>query len=181
MAFFICCSKAFGEGLFKRGFKVVEMKMQSDSNCQRHDADRSNPLLLCESSIAYGRGETILLADADQTLLKLGKTMLEKLNYRVLTAGSCEEVITRCSSSGIDLVILDTVLARHARTALLDRVREIQPDVRTLYCSVYGNSLDTQCCAAVEGEQIVFKPYTVSTFSQAITRILHLEGQQAWS
>jgi len=44
----------------------------------------------------FGRGETILLADNNTNLLKLGRSLLTKLNYRVVTAHNETQVIETC-------------------------------------------------------------------------------------
>ena len=121
------------------------------------------------SPILYGRGETVLLLESNRTLRKLGKTLLEKLNYHALTASRSDEILSVCRTTRIDLLIVDATLPGRCGQSLLAGVRELRPAVRCLYSSVFENLQDLECCQSEAADSVVLlKPYTVRSFSQAI-------------
>lgn len=121
------------------------------------------------SPILYGRGETVLLLESNRTLRKLGKTLLEKLNYHALTASDAEEILSTCRSTRIDLLIVDGNLSSRCGQSLLAGVRELQPAMRLVYSSVFDSAQDLECCQPGAADSVVLlKPYTVRSFSQAI-------------
>ena len=67
--------------------------------------------------IPSARGsETILMVDDEADLLSLGKEMLAKYDYTVLTAETGEEAIREYGRRGADLVLLGCQYARHGRS-----------------------------------------------------------------
>jgi len=56
---------------------------------------------------------TILLVDDDPDFLEIHKTILEKHNYKVLTATSAEEGLMRVRTDMPDLIVLDLIMEKH--------------------------------------------------------------------
>lgn len=121
-----------------------------------------------------GRGETILLVDDERHLRDMAKRLLEGLGYKVTLAESGEEAeaIYRQQHESIDLVILDVVLVGLSGAETLDRLREIDNDVRVLVSSGYDREgeprhlLDKRVCGFIQ------KPYGIEEVNQAIQRAL---------
>jgi PAS domain S-box-containing protein len=85
--------------------------------------------------------ETVLLVDDEAVLRQIGKTMLERYGYRVLTAADgleALEVYAR-EKGRIDLVMLDLTMPRLSGRDTFFKLRELDPDVRVLFASGYSS------------------------------------------
>ncbi|MBD1401248.1 response regulator [Pelovirga terrestris] len=132
-----------------------------------------------EAPIAYGEGETVLLAEKDPTLLKLGKTLLENLNYRVLTAGSGARILAQCQLEQIDIIVFDVEIDYQVAEAekTLAKIRQLHPATRILLSTAHDMALGLRCCPKVEGLPVLTKPFTVRSFSQSIRQGLGTNGE----
>lgn len=125
--------------------------------------------------LIFGRGETILLADNNANLLKLGRSLLTKLNYRVITAHNETQVIETCLLSGnkIDLLILDTEVTQHRWDKILNQIRTRQPQLKALFYTVCDWLIDPNCRKIIGQSPVMSKPYSISEFSRMIDQTLH--------
>ena len=125
--------------------------------------------------LAFGHGETILLADGAASLLKLGVSLLARLNYQVLTAQSEEQVIQACSSGGrkIDLMILDAAILRKSGEDLLNRVQPCQPGIKVLLYTTHDWQCDRGFWDKIGQLPVISKPYRIRDFSKLIEITLH--------
>jgi DNA-binding response OmpR family regulator len=151
------------------------MLMQNDTEYRGHTGQSiSQRPQTAETTIAFGAGETVLLIEQDETLLKLGKNLLENLNYQVLTASDCHEVAKQAYMSRykIDLLILDGAAPITDSKEIVRRVREHRPQAKTLFSTVHDTKLETECGKKISSEKILSKPYTIHSFSQTVYQIL---------
>ena len=127
------------------------------------------------SSITFGHGETILLADNSTGLLNLGRSLLSKLNYKVVTANNENQVLEQFTTSGqkIDLMILDTQIPRRNGQDILKQVRSLQPQTKTLFYTVCDWLMDCECHKKIDHEPVITKPYSVVDLSKTIDQTLN--------
>ena len=120
--------------------------------------------------ISKGSG-TILLVDDEEMILTVGKLMLEKLGFGVITANSGREAvkIMKQEDKRIDLVILDLVMPDMDGGKVFDKIRALRPRVPVLLSS--GYSIDGQSRAILRRgcNGFIQKPFTVSELSEKIT------------
>jgi len=130
---------------------------------------------LAQPALSFGDGETILLIESKESLRKLGKNVLEKLNYQVVTAPSQQEFNRRSDiqQDQIDLLILDGSAPIRESREIVRQVRTYRPDAKTLFSSVYDTQLETECGKKIAREKIVNKPFRIDDFSRTIYQMLH--------
>jgi PAS domain S-box-containing protein len=118
--------------------------------------------------------ETLLLVDDEEMVLNVGAQMLGRLGYTVLTAQNGQEAIKlyRQQKNTIALVILDMIMPVMSGRDLFDRLKEINPDVKTLLSS--GYSIDGQAAEILKHgcNGFIQKPFTLDAISQKIRDIL---------
>ena len=80
--------------------------------------------------------KTILMADDDEMVLDIGKKMLERMGYNVLTAKNAAEAIKvyKNNTVTIDLVISDTMMPGDGEHSVKE-IRKINPDAKILITS----------------------------------------------
>jgi len=118
--------------------------------------------------------ETILVVDDEALILDVGRSMLEKLGYRVIPAGNGEDAISILSGmrAKVDLVILDLIMPGLDGGKTFDRIRTIDPTLRVLLSS--GYALDGQAEAVLKKgcSGFIQKPFTLQELSNKIRSIL---------
>jgi CheY-like chemotaxis protein len=116
------------------------------------------------------RGEgTILVADDESEVRRMGVALLEALGYTALSASDGEEAVRvfRERSGEIDLVLLDLVMPKKGGRETLREIRAIDPDVPALLTSGYPGEMERGERA---GEEVPFlrKPYGMAELASTL-------------
>lgn len=121
-----------------------------------------------------GGKETILLVDDEKMIIEVGKAILERLGYRVITAENGEAALAEIlqENSKIDLVILDLVMPGIDGGATFDRIRQISPTLPVLLSS--GYSINGQAADILERgcNGFIQKPFDINTLDKKIRSVL---------
>jgi len=114
--------------------------------------------------------ETVLLVDDEEQVLEIGKMMLERLGYQVLTAGGGVEAVETfgTSGSGIDLVVLDMVMPDMGGGETFDRLKEISPDIKVLLSSGYSMNGQAQKILDKGCRGFIQKPFNMIELSHKV-------------
>jgi two-component system, cell cycle sensor histidine kinase and response regulator CckA len=121
-----------------------------------------------------GSGETILVVDDEEMVLRVSKAMLERLGYSVLLAKSAKEAIAIAHSheGEIHLAILDMWMPDLGGTEIFPALRMVRPATRVLICS--GYELDESAQALIDEGAFGFisKPFRFETLATQLSRAL---------
>ncbi len=101
--------------------------------------ERDSPDISVTEAISAG-GERILLIDDEQMLAELGRTMLERLGYKVTVQTGSLEALAAFESQpdAFDLVITDQTMPGMTGIDMARRMLQIRPDLPVILCT--GNS-----------------------------------------
>ena len=91
-----------------------------------------------DEKIIPGGGETILLIDDEEYILKIGKNILENFGYTTITAESGERAIEIFGREYIDLVILDVGMPGMGGHKCLRQLLNIDPKAKVIISSGYA-------------------------------------------
>ncbi|MBF0407592.1 MAG: response regulator [Candidatus Riflebacteria bacterium] len=107
-------------------------------------------------------GETILLVEDDEMILKLTKTMLEDLGYVVVAAGTPSEAIGLASmhSGNIHLLITDVVMPEINGRDLAKQIQKSFPKLKVLFMSGYTANVIVNRGVLYEGVNFIQKPFS---------------------
>ena len=118
--------------------------------------------------------ETVLLVDDEDMIVDVGRQMLEKLGYKVLTAKNGKEGIEiyRKNKEKIDIVILDVIMPGLSGGETYDRLKKIDHNVDVLLASGYG--INRQISEILERgcNGFIQKPFNMKQLSRKIRKIL---------
>jgi two-component system cell cycle sensor histidine kinase/response regulator CckA len=118
--------------------------------------------------------ETVLLVDDEDMILDVGRDLLEKLGYEVLTVKSGIEAIEiyRTNQKKINIVILDMVMPKMGGGDTYEKLKEIDPAVKVLLSS--GYSIDGQASKILSRgcDGFIQKPFDIKSLSLEIRKIL---------
>lgn len=126
-----------------------------------------------KGSPSYGEG-TILIIDDEKAIRDLFKIALTDLGYKVLEASDGKEAleIYKAYKSSIDLVILDLIMPEMNGRETLLRLKEIDPDVKILISTGYGDDNIVKDLRYKNVLGFVHKPLNVRTLSEKIKDLI---------
>jgi two-component system, cell cycle sensor histidine kinase and response regulator CckA len=118
--------------------------------------------------------ESILFVDDEETISLIGRRLLERLGYRVLTANSGQEALDIYQREGksIDLVILDMIMPGMNGGETFDRLIRMNPLVNVILSSGYSINgqaktiLDRGCRGFLQ------KPFSLIDLSKKVRQVL---------
>ena len=115
--------------------------------------------------------KTILMADDDEMVLDIGKKMLERMGFNVLTAKDAAEAINvyKNNKDIIDLVISDTMMPGNGEHSLIE-IRKINPDAKILIAS--GDVSKKPDILKLNHDGFIQKPYSFKYLSEILSKIL---------
>ncbi len=118
--------------------------------------------------------EGILLVDDEQILVNVGKRMLERLGYRVISClGSLEAVeVFRTRSSEIDLVITDYTMPQMTGIDLAREIMRVRPGTPVILCTGFSEMIGEERVKEAGIREFLFKPVGVLELAKAIRRAL---------
>jgi signal transduction histidine kinase/CheY-like chemotaxis protein len=125
-------------------------------------------------AIPSSRGETILLVEDDDAILKLGKRILEELGYRVLSASSPGEArrIAKEHAGDITLLITDVIMPEMNGRELSENLQSFYPDLKILFMSGYTANVIAHRGVLDEDLFFISKPFSKREMAVKIREVL---------
>jgi two-component system, cell cycle sensor histidine kinase and response regulator CckA len=161
----ITCESELGKGtIFRAYFPAVE---------ERPIVKKGVP-----AEVTVPGSEMILLVDDEEYVRDLGKRILERAGYKVITASNGKEAleIYGRAHAKIGLVVLDLVMPQVEGKQCLEELLKINRDVKVIVSS--GHSLDARerLHLGSLARGFVNKPYEVRQMVQTVKRVLDVGG-----
>jgi PAS domain S-box-containing protein len=112
-------------------------------------------------SVEHG-DEIVLLVEDEPKVLQMSKTMLERLGYTVLAAGTPNEAIRLADgySGQIHLLATDVIMPGMNGRELSARLMETRPEMKCLYMSGYTANIIANQGVLKEGVSFLQKPFS---------------------
>jgi PAS domain S-box-containing protein len=119
-------------------------------------------------------GRTILLVDDEESVLSVGKAMLEKMGFSVLTAAEGKQAVQMYKSSPdeIDLIILDLTMPEMDGVEAFTRIRTLSRDVPVILSSGYTQQDVMHRFSGGKVDGFLHKPYSFDSLTRIMTRAL---------
>ncbi|MGD0210214.1 MAG: PAS domain S-box protein [Desulfomonilia bacterium] len=117
---------------------------------------------------------TVLVADDEDMVRDLCKSMIERLGYKAITASDGEEAVKifRENASEIVCVILDLTMPKLDGIAAFDEIRQIKADVKVILSSGYDEQETTERFTGKGLAGFIKKPYQLSILRAELGRVL---------
>lgn len=114
--------------------------------------------------------ETILVVDDEETILEVGREMLESLGYKVLLAISGREALEIYKYKGdeIGLVVLDMIMPKMNGGVVFNALKSMNPGIKVVLAS--GYSMNGQASLIMERgcRAFIQKPFSLRELAQKI-------------
>jgi PAS domain S-box-containing protein len=121
-----------------------------------------------------GGRETLLLVEDEDSLLLMGKRVLEKHGYAVLTASDGERALDVFNSHDgtIDLLVSDVIMPRLGGPDLYRELQRRGRRVRVLFTSGYADRDIRGSSAMADDAPLLMKPWTITELLQKVREVL---------
>ncbi|WP_163338578.1 PocR ligand-binding domain-containing protein [Desulfopila sp. IMCC35008] len=124
--------------------------------------------------ILPGGRETIMIIDDEELLVKMTKSQLERLGYRVLgTCGAFEALELFEGSPGlIDLVITDYTMPDLTGLEVAKRILDLRPDMPIVLCTGFSENIDEESACRQGIKKFLFKPVLKKDLAVSVRELL---------
>ncbi len=121
-----------------------------------------------------GGMETVLVVDDEAALLKLSKTILQRLGYTVLTADTPRAAIQLVQEHAgeIHLLITDVVMPEMHGRELARQLTVLRPAMRCIYMSGYTADVIAHQGVLDRGIHFIQKPFSMDDLARAVRETL---------
>ncbi len=121
--------------------------------------------------------ETILVVDDEEIVRDLTLEILSAYGYNVLLAQDGLDAIHVYKAFGhtIDLVLLDIIMPRMGGKEAYEKLKEINPDIKVLFCSGHGS--DHKVCEELRKSGLPYsgKPFKIDELVRDVRQVLNHE------
>ncbi len=118
-----------------------------------------------------------MIVEDEIAILTLSRTMLEKLGYTVLTAGTPGKAIllAKAHANEIRLLITDVVMPEMNGRELADQLHTLCPNIKTLFMSGYTTNVIAHRGILEEGVYFIHKPFSAKDLATKVHEALKRE------
>ena len=127
-----------------------------------------------EEHMSYPGSEVVLLAEDEEELRHLFRSVLEENGYTVLEAANGEEAVETFLTfkNSIKLLILDVIMPRRNAREVYDAVKSENPAMKFLFVSGHGEKTIQESGIQGENVTILTKPASLPRFLKAVREVL---------
>jgi PAS domain S-box-containing protein len=121
-----------------------------------------------------GGDERILFVDDEESLVKMGKQMLERLGYEVITKTNGSEALEdfRSDPDHYDLVITDMTMPGLTGMELAKELMAIRPGISIILCTGFSHLITEEKAKAAGIQEFVMKPLVMADLARTCRKVL---------
>jgi CheY-like chemotaxis protein len=118
--------------------------------------------------------ETVLLVEDEDSVRALAETVLKKLGYKVLVAGSGKAAleIWKERRESIDVLLTDVIMPHMSGGELAHKLREEKPHLKILFMSGYTDDMIASHGVLAGETQLLPKPFTAQGLGRKLRDVL---------
>jgi PAS domain S-box-containing protein len=126
------------------------------------------------------KGETVLIVEDEAALREVTERIFTRVGYHVLTAADGREAIELAAQheGEIHLLVTDVVMPNMLGKEVVERLRQIKPDIAVLYMSGYAQPVLASQGRLDPGVNLIEKPFTAASLLEKAAQVLngHFHG-----
>ena len=126
-----------------------------------------------DQKIKKGNG-SILFVDDEKEITFMGKRMLESLGYTVDIKTDSQTALQdfKKDPGKYDLLVTDQAMPKMLGTELIEQVKQIRPDLKSIIITGYHDSIPKNAIKQFGISDIISKPLILSEFSELIRKVI---------
>jgi two-component system cell cycle sensor histidine kinase/response regulator CckA len=119
-------------------------------------------------------GELVLLVEDEPALRQLAVLMIERLGYRVVETADGDQALAAVTEKGVRpaVVLTDVVIPGMSGPALVERLREVLPEVKVVFMSGYTDDAVTSRGVMESSVNFLQKPFTMGALAAMLSAAL---------
>lgn len=127
-----------------------------------------------KTEMPVSQGETVLLVEDEPLILNVGRVMLERLGYTVLTADTPREAIRLATDPDVDihLLITDVIMPEMNGYDLVKIIGDIRSGLKSLFTSGYTDDAIAHHGVLAENLHFLQKPFTMKDLAIKVRQAL---------
>jgi PAS domain S-box-containing protein len=128
-----------------------------------------------------GNGEVILVVEDEPDVRRMAERILAKGGYSVIGTAEGSEALRVCEQERqqIDLLLTDVIMPEMLGTELVERAREVRPELPVLYMSGYSHDVLAPQALAAEGHNaFIEKPFSAQALKMTVRALLEAVGDE---
>ena len=140
----------------------------------RHKGKTETSVKQKRELLPRGEGEMLLLVEDEESILNVGKLMLEDLGYRVVCASTPSEALRQAKihAEEIQLLITDVIMPETNGRDLSKLLVEIIPGLKCLFSSGYTANVIAHHGVLDEGVHFLQKPFSIKDLAIKVRAVL---------
>ncbi len=126
-----------------------------------------------------GRGEVVLVVEDEPDVRRMAERILTKGGYSVIGMAEGSEAVELCRPGGqqLDLLLTDVIMPEMLGTELVEKVRELRPELPVIYMSGYSHAvLAPQALTGDTGNAFIEKPFSAQALQTTVRELLDRSG-----
>jgi two-component system cell cycle sensor histidine kinase/response regulator CckA len=140
---------------------LVENKFRSEKELPPPDSPR-------------GGTETVLLAEDDDTVRGLTKSLLERYGYKVVEAADGQEAVDKFMENEptIQLLLFDVVMPGKDGKEAYEEIKKVKPDIRVIFASGYPGEILHDKVDLGDNAELISKPVSPAELMRKVREVL---------
>jgi signal transduction histidine kinase/ActR/RegA family two-component response regulator len=121
-----------------------------------------------------GNGETVLIVDDEESLVRLSEELLASLGYEPVGCVGAQQAlrVLRAAPQRFDAVLTDAIMPEMSGLELIAELRRLRPELPVVLVSGYGGP-DLNAAAAAAGAQaVLMKPLGTAELAQCLAQVM---------
>ena len=121
-----------------------------------------------------GGTETILLAEDDETVRTLSRTVLQSSGYTVIEAHDGEDAVQKFAEAkdAIDLLLFDLIMPKKNGKDAFDAIRKLKSGIKVIFVSGYAPDIIQLKAPLEDGAHLLSKPIVPMVLLKTIREVL---------
>ena len=120
----------------------------------------------------------VLVVEDDEQMNEMLELTLQSQGYDVTTALNGLQAIECCQNAKFDLIITDVRLPGMDGVEMLDKVKKIQPSVKSIVITGYASEDTPVRAIRCQVSDYLFKPFSLQYFLGAVTRTVQADTEK---
>jgi CheY-like chemotaxis protein/anti-sigma regulatory factor (Ser/Thr protein kinase) len=124
--------------------------------------------------VSYGNGESVLVVDDEEEILKAMQNLLDGLGYQSAVAKSGQEALDKYAAMKPEVVLMDINMPEMDGVNCAEKILDLNPDAKIAFLSGFGveglDEIGDRIKASIK--TFLTKPVELTDLSTALTRML---------
>jgi signal transduction histidine kinase/ActR/RegA family two-component response regulator len=121
-----------------------------------------------------GNGETVLIVDDEESLVRLSEEVLASLGYEPVGCVGAQQALRlfRAAPQRFDAVLTDAIMPEMSGLELLTELRRVRPELPVVLVSGYGGPDLNAAAAAAGARAVLMKPLGTAELAQCLAQVM---------